>query len=251
VRRKAVILAGGRGQRLRPYTFVIPKPLIPIGEKPIVELLLRHLASEGVTDAYLATGYGGDLIQTYFGSGRRVGLNMFYLQEDKRLGTAGPVRMIRDRFGLKESFLVINADIVTRVSLARLFDTHRKHQAVLTVGVYKHQQVLPFGQISIDQHGRVTRIEEKPTIPLTVNTGIYVMRPDAVDGVLPDSFLDMPDLAMGLLQQGRRVQSHEILEPWCAIENEENWRRMSAELAAQENPEGVTLPFTPPGVVAV
>jgi len=112
---KAIILAGGLGTRLRPLTFAIPKPLIPVGERPILEILIENLKTYGVTDIYLAVGYRAELIQLYFQDGQRFGVNIHYSQEEKRLGTAGPLRLIRDRFGIVEPVLVMNSDIMTKL----------------------------------------------------------------------------------------------------------------------------------------
>ena len=112
---KAIILAGGLGTRLRPLTFAVPKPLIPVGERPILEILVENLKRHGVSDIYLAVGYRAELIQVYFQDGRQFGVNIQYSREDKRLGTAGPLRLIRDRFELSEPVLVMNADIMTKL----------------------------------------------------------------------------------------------------------------------------------------
>ncbi len=123
---KAIILAGGLGTRLRPLTFAIPKPLIPVGDRPILELLVQNLKAHGVVDIYLAVGYRAELIQVYFQDGRRFGVNIHYSQEDKRLGTAGPLRLVRDRFEIAEPVLVMNSDIITKVNLEDFYQSHLK-----------------------------------------------------------------------------------------------------------------------------
>ena len=121
---KTFILAGGLGTRLRPLTFAIPKPLIPVGERPILEILIENLKAHGVEDIYLAVGYRAELIQVYFRDGRQFGVNIHYSQEGKRLGTAGPLRLIRDRFGIREPALVMNSDIITEVSFREFYQAH-------------------------------------------------------------------------------------------------------------------------------
>ncbi|MGH7166681.1 MAG: sugar phosphate nucleotidyltransferase, partial [Nitrospiraceae bacterium] len=162
---KAIILAGGLGTRLRPLTFAVPKPLIPVGERPILEILVENLKRHGVSDIYLAVGYRAELIQVYFQDGRQFGVNIQYSREDKRLGTAGPLRLIRDRFELSEPVLVMNADIMTKLDFQAFFQTHLKEAAAITVGIRQYEHVVPYGVVQMDGE-RIHTIEERPRLPL-------------------------------------------------------------------------------------
>jgi len=215
---KAIILAGGLGTRLRPLTFAVPKPLIPVGERPILEILVENLKRHGVSDIYLAVGYRAELIQVYFQDGRQFGVNIHYSREDKRLGTAGPLRLIRDRFELSEPVLVMNADIMTKLDFQEFYQTHLKEAAAITVGIRQYEHVVPYGVVQMDG-GRIRAIEERPRLPFHINCGIYVVSPDVLDLVPKDEFFDMPDLIGAAVKRGHEVFGYPIREEWVAIES--------------------------------
>jgi len=214
---KAIILAGGLGTRLRPLTFAIPKPLIPVGERPILEILIQNLKAHGVTDIYLAVGYRAELIQVYFQDGRQFGVNIEYSQEDKRLGTAGPLRLIRDRFGISEPTLVMNSDIITKVNFEDFYQSHLKKGAALTVGAREHDYVVPYGVMDV-LNGEIQSIEERPSIFFHINCGMYVVSPEVLDLVPEDQFFDMPDLIRVAISSGYKTFAYQIREEWVAIE---------------------------------
>ncbi len=215
---KAIILAGGLGTRLRPLTFAVPKPLIPVGERPILEILVENLKGHGVADIYLAVGYRAELIQVYFQDGRQFGVNIHYSREDKRLGTAGPLRLIRDRFELSEPVLVMNADIMTKLDFQKFYKTHLKEAAVITVGIRQYEHVVPYGVVQMDG-GSISAIEERPRLPFHINCGIYVVSADVLDLVPKDEFFDMPDLIGAAVKSGHKVFGYLIREEWVAIES--------------------------------
>jgi len=215
---KAIILAGGLGTRLRPLTFAVPKPLIPVGERPILEILVENLKRHGVSDIYLAVGYRAELIQVYFQDGRQFGVNIHYSREDKRLGTAGPLRLIRDRFELSEPVLVMNADIMTKLDFQEFYQTHLKEAAAITVGIRPYEHVVPYGVVQMDG-GRIRAIEERPRLPFHINCGIYVVSPDVLSLVPKDEFFDMPDLIGAAVKTGHKVFGYPIREEWVAIES--------------------------------
>ena len=215
---KAFILAGGLGTRLRPLTFSIPKPLIPVGERPILEILIENLKAHGVEDIYLAVGYRAELIQVYFQDGRQFGVNIHYSQEGKRLGTAGPLRLIRDRFGIREPALVMNSDIITEVSFRDFYQSHLKKSAALTVGVRRYEYVVPYGVVEMEE-GQIHSIQERPTLSFHINCGMYVVNPDILDLVPENQFFDMPDLIRAVMKAGHRVSAYPIRERWVAIES--------------------------------
>ncbi|MDD5543127.1 MAG: sugar phosphate nucleotidyltransferase [Acidobacteriia bacterium] len=214
---KIIILAGGLGSRLRPLTFAIPKPLVPVGEKPILEHLLKCLQAQGFDEFYLAVGYKAELIETYFQDGSAWGVHLHYCRESERLGTAGPIRMLSHQFGFKERLLVMNADIFTQLQFKNLIAFHEVHQSIFTFGIRYHQYTLPFGELHLD--GPTVRgIQEKPTHQYAVSAGIYVIEPQALDSLPPSGPCDMPVFVQNLIDRNMKVCGYEIKEKWNAIE---------------------------------
>ena len=218
---KAIILAGGLGTRLRPLTFAIPKPLIPVGERPILEILIENLKTYGVTNIYLAVGYRAELIQVYFQDGRQFGVNIQYSQEDKRLGTAGPLRLIRDRFGISEPVLVMNSDIITKLNFEDFYESHLREAAVLTVGIRAHEYIVHYGVVEMEER-QICSIEERPKLSFNISCGIYVLSPSILDLVPDNQFFDMPDLIRLAIRNGHRTFVYQIREKWAAIESLED-----------------------------
>jgi len=215
---KAIILAGGLGTRLRPLTFAIPKPLIPVGERPILEVLIENLKAYGVTDIYLAVGYRAELIQLYFQDGQRFGINIHYSREDKRLGTAGPLRLIRDRFRLSEPVLVMNSDIITKLNFEDFYQSHLREASALTVGIREHEYIVPYGVVQIEGKG-ICSVEERPKLSFNISCGIYVVSPDVFNLVPKDQLFDMPDLIRVAVKSGYKTFPYQIREQWVAIES--------------------------------
>jgi len=215
---KAIILAGGLGTRLRPLTFAIPKPLIPVGERPILEVLIENLKAHGVVDIYLAVGYRAELIQLYFQDGQRFGVNIHYSQEEKRLGTAGPLRVIHDRFGVSEPVLVMNSDIITKLNFQDFYQSHVRQAVDLTVGIREHEYIVPYGVVQIEGKG-ICSIEERPTLSFNISCGIYVVSPGICNLVPKDQLFDMPDLIRVAVKSGYKTFPYQIREQWVAIES--------------------------------
>ncbi|OGR67270.1 MAG: hypothetical protein A2081_01355 [Elusimicrobia bacterium GWC2_61_19] len=211
---KAVIIAGGAGTRLRPFTFSIPKPLLPVGEKPILEHIIRRLRSLKITDITLTLGYGAELIEAYFGDGRKFGVAIKYTRELKPLGTAGPLRLIK---GLREPFLVMNGDILTRLDFNRMLRFHEKSGADLTIAAREYADRLPFGTLSAEGT-RITGITEKPVTKHLVSAGIYIVSPAAARRIPGGRFFTMPDLVKVLLKENRPVCKYEFKDYWLGIE---------------------------------
>lgn len=215
---KAIVLAGGLGTRLRPLTFAIPKPLIPVGDRPILDILVENLKSHGVEDIYLAVGYRAELVRTFFQDGEKFGVRIHYSEEEKRLGTAGPVRLARDQFGISEPVLVMNADIITNLNFGDLYQWHRKQKAAISVGVRWLNRTVPFGVVELEG-GDISSIVERPTHSCQINCGIYVVNPDILDLVPPGEEFYMPDLIQAAMNAGHRICGYEFEEKWVAIDN--------------------------------
>jgi NDP-mannose synthase len=199
---KAVILAGGKGTRLKPYTTILPKPLMPIGDMPILEILLRQMGQAGIHDVVLTVGHLAELLRLFFQDGHRLGMNISYSYEDKPLGTAGPLSLVN---GLDNTFLVANGDVLTTLPLGELIAYHREKKAVATIAMHRRQVYIDLGVIQQDQDGRVTGYIEKPTYDFLVSMGIYVFEPHILNFIDSNIYLDFPDLVKRLIVAGEKV----------------------------------------------
>ncbi|HUF37119.1 MAG TPA: sugar phosphate nucleotidyltransferase [Anaerolineales bacterium] len=200
---RAVILAGGKGTRLLPYTTVLPKPLLPIGEMPILEIVLRQLKRAGVENAILTVGYLGSLLQAYFQDGAGIGLQLDYSFEDHPLGTAGPLALVRDR--LTETFLITNGDILTTLDLRAMIRSHRLSGAAATVAMHARQVKIDLGVLEFDGSFILKGYKEKPTYDFHVSMGINVLEPRVLDYLDGDAYCDLPDLILRLIEAGEKV----------------------------------------------
>lgn len=223
----AVIMAGGEGTRLRPYTQVIPKPLLPVGDKPILEILVTQLRNEGFDDLIITTGYQGDLIKAYFQDGSRFGVSIAYTAEPRKMGTVGALSLIGRR--IEEPFLIINGDILTDLSLRRFMDIHSGDGAVLTLGIVKFKLDVPYGVVK--SNGRIFEsIEEKPRFFFDVGAGIYGASPGILRFIPQETPMDFPELIKILKSRGERVQCREIEEYWKDIGILEDFEAVNREI---------------------
>jgi len=207
---RAVILAGGKGTRLAPYTTIVPKPLLPVGERPIVEILIRQLQNSGFHRITLALGHLAHLVQAVLGNGGQFGVNIDYSIENSALGTSGPLGLLDD---LGETFVVLNGDILTDLDFGDLLKFHRENQFVLTVACHERRVHVDYGVIH--RNGRqIVRYEEKPVIRFHVSTGIYVFEPSVLAYIKPGEYLDFPVLVGALLDSGERVGCYPFDGMW-------------------------------------
>jgi NDP-sugar pyrophosphorylase family protein len=200
--RRAVILAGGKGTRLAPYTKILPKPLVPIGDMPILEVLLRQLKRSGVEHVTLTVGHLANLLEAFFHDGAQLGLTIDYSLEDRPLGTVGPLTLIPRP---AESFLVCNGDVLTTLDPRALFAHHRASGATLTIAMHRRSVRIDLGVIEVGGQGVVTGYLEKPTRDYMVSMGLYVFEPRALDYLQPGEYFDFPDLVHLLLARGEKV----------------------------------------------
>jgi NDP-sugar pyrophosphorylase family protein len=216
---RAVILAGGKGVRLRPLTYTIPKPLLPVGERPILEEIVERLKPFGFRELIIAVGYRAELIETYFRDGAQLGVRIDYVREAHALGTAGPLSLVRASFELPpdEPLLAMNGDILTDLDMGAFIEHHRRGGYELTVATREFRLQHPYGVVRTDG-GRVTGIVEKPVEADIVSAGIYAIQPSALDVIPRDSFFDMPDLVNKLLAEGRSVGAYHFTDDWLAID---------------------------------
>lgn len=211
---QAVILAGGKGTRLRPFTASLPKPLVPVGDYPIIEIVLRQLRRHGFREAIIATGHLAGLIEAYCGDGRRWGLKLRYVREDKPLSTAGALRIIP---GLNDHFLTVNGDILTTLDFSALFAFHRRSKAAATLGVCERQTLVDFGVLHLDDSNRLQAYTEKPSYRYLVSQGVNVFRRDALKHIRKGEALGIPDLVERLRAAGELVMGFRNDSRWLDI----------------------------------
>lgn len=215
---KAVVLAGGKGTRLQPLTFSIPKPLLPIAEKPILEILLMNLKKYGVTEVIISVGYQGELIKAFCADGAKFGLSVKYVDEEKSLGTAGPLSLMRDCFDDGEDFVLINGDIFTQLNFSKMINYHQKGKYCITIGFRTYEHKLPFGVLELEGT-KLCGIVEKPSTAYNVSAGIYVLNASVIKFVPSDKFFTIPDLVNKLLETKSNIGVYHIEEYWLGIEN--------------------------------
>lgn len=237
--RHAVILAGGKGTRLRPYTTTIPKPLVPIGdESAILEIVLRQLASNGFRRATIAIGHLGELIRAYVGDGGQWGVEVDYAVEAAPLGTIGPVVTILDR--LPEHFLVLNGDILTDLGYAALLEAHVASGAPLTIATYERDVAVDFGVLEV-RDGRVVGFSEKPVLHYDVSMGVYALSRSTLAGYRSGQALGFDQLVLDLLAAGREPASYPFDGYWLDIGRPDDYDRANAEFGGLRSrllPEG-------------
>jgi NDP-sugar pyrophosphorylase family protein len=225
---KTVILAGGKGTRLAPYTTIFPKPLVPIGDRPILEIIIRQLVRQGLDDILLSVGHLGELIEAYFQNGHRniPGLRLDYFRERQPLGTAGSLRMIP---GLDDTFLAMNGDILTTMNYQELIRYHRKHQAALTIAMHQKDVKIDLGVLETDAHSALTSYREKPLYRFEVSMGIYVYEPRVLGYMPKGEYLDFPDLVGLLLQKGEKIVGFRSQDYWLDIGRREDYELAQLE----------------------
>lgn len=208
---KAIVLAGGKGTRLAPYTKILPKPLMPIGDMPILEILLRQLKRAGVDEAVLTVGHLAELLRAFFQDGERLGLRICYSYEDHPLGTAGPLSLVK---GLDDTFLVANGDVLTTLDLRSLVGYHRESHAAATIAMHRRKVKIDLGVIQRNGENEIIGYVEKPTYEFHVSMGIYVFEPHVLDYIPCDQYLDFPDLVLRLIKAGERVIGYPFEGYW-------------------------------------
>ena len=201
---KALIMVGGKGTRLRPYTNNIPKALLPIGDMPILEIILYQLKTAGVEEVTLAVGHLSQLFEAFFQDGRRLGIKINYSYEEKALGTAGPIAFVIENLG--EDFIVMNGDVLTTLEYKRMFDYHKKKNSAGTIATYRREIKLDFGVIESDSKGKLESYKEKPKLSFNFGMGINILNAKATIPIInKGDYLDMPDLMIKLVENNRSV----------------------------------------------
>jgi dTDP-glucose pyrophosphorylase/CBS domain-containing protein len=222
----AVIMAGGYGKRLLPLTESVPKPMLPVGDRPLLELTIQQLRRSGIRDVNVTTHYLSESIVNHFGDGQGFGVRLNYLKEDHPMGTAGGLKQMKRP---DSSFLVINGDILTSIPFQEMLVYHRKHGAMLTVGVRKYDMQVPFGVVEC-KDVRVTTLEEKPSLSFFINAGTYLLEPSAYDYIPEGRPFDMTELIQKLLDAGRPVVGFPIMEYWTDIGKQADYQQAQEDV---------------------
>lgn len=217
---KTIILAGGEGRRLRPYTTVLPKPLMPVGDRPILELLMEQMRQHGIDEVVISVGYLGGLIEAYVGDGSRFGVKVSYLREEKPLGTVGPISLLQNT---SDSFLVVNGDVLTDFDFSKFVRFHREHGSDMSIGTYSKEVKIDLGVLELNEEGDVTDYIEKPTLKRSVSMGIYCCCPSVLDFVPENSYCDLPTLVLSLIRAGKKVRSFNHNGLWLDIGRHEDY----------------------------
>ena len=199
---QAIILAGGKGARLKPYTMVFPKPLMPIGDYPILEVVIRRLKNYGFNDIVMAVGHLKELIRAFFDDGRQWGVNISYSVEEKPLGTAGPLQLVKN---CEDNFLVMNGDVLTDLHFDDFFRYHKDNGAVCTIASYKKPVKIDLGVLKAKENNELYDYIEKPTLHYSVSMGVYAFKKEVLNYIPANEYFDFPDLIKKLLKNGKKV----------------------------------------------
>ena len=228
---RALVMAGGFGTRLRPLTDERPKAMLPVGDRPLLEVIVDQLQQAGIRRVNLATHYRADMIEQHFGDGRNFGVDIGYITEDEPLGTAGALARLPES---NEPILVMNGDILSRVNLVAMLDFHRAHRADLTVAVRPYRFQVPYGVIRVEG-AAVTAVEEKPVVTYQVNAGIYLLDSAVCRLVPPNQRFDMTDLIQRAVAERRTVVSFPLHEDWIDIGRSEDYERAQSDFGGSKD----------------
>jgi len=229
---KAVVLAGGKGTRLVPYTHILPKPLLPIGEMPILEVLLKQMKRAGVTDVTLTVGHLANLLRTFFMDGQQWGMNISYSYEDKPLGTAGPLSLIK---GLDSTFLVTNGDVLTTLDLRELVTYHKSQGGIATIAVHQRQVKIDLGVVQSNGDNRINGYLEKPVYDYTVSMGVYVFEPEVLKFVPHNMYLDFPELVLNMIAAGETVVGYPFDGYWMDLGRPDDYAQATEDFVSMRD----------------
>ena len=223
---KVILMVGGLGTRLRPLTNDVPKPMLDVGNKPILHTIVENFAKYGYTDIIMCVNYKSEIIKEYFGNGDKFGVKIEYVLESKRMGTAGALSLLKER--PKDDFFVMNGDLLTNVNFEYLHEYHKDSNALASICIRKYEMQVPYGVVNV-RANKVTSIEEKPTQSFFVSAGIYMFSPIVLDFIPKGVFYDMPTLFSELLKHDFPIHPFPIREYWRDIGRMDEYRRANDE----------------------
>jgi NDP-sugar pyrophosphorylase family protein len=223
---QVIILAGGKGTRLKPYTITLPKPLVPLGDIPILEIIIKQLTHEGFTKITLAVGHLAHLIEAYFGDGSRFGVSIDYSFENKPLGTAGPLRIIQN---LEDHFLVMNSDDLTDFPYRTFLEQHISSDSIISIGTFQKNEKIDLGVLEINKENQLLKYIEKPTYTFNVSMGIYAFKKEAINFIPANQYFDFPDLIKVLLDSNKNVGCFKHSGYWLDIGRPDDYELANKE----------------------
>lgn len=226
-----ILMAGGKGQRLYPLTKDVPKPMLPVGDTPILGIILEKLKTQGFNDVRISVNYLKEIIIDYVGDGREFGLNVTYLHEDQPLGTAGALASVKQ--SLNEAFIVMNSDLLTQVDLRELLRFHHRNNAQATIGVREHVIQIPFGVVDVEGTS-VVSLSEKPLHRSLVSAGIYALEPESISTLNVNEYCDMPTLLGNLMGQNKKISAYTIHESWLDVGRPEDLNKARQEAITED-----------------
>jgi NDP-sugar pyrophosphorylase family protein len=223
---KAVVMAGGKGTRLAPYTKILPKPLMPIGDMPILEVLLRQIKSAGIVDVFLTVGHLSGLLKAFFQGGEQWGVKIHYCFEEFPLGTVGSLANIN---GLDETFLLTNGDVLTTLDIKSLVAFHQDHRATATIAMHRRKVKIDFGVLQMDDDSNIKSILEKPCYEYLVSMGVYVFEPRVINFIPKGKYLDFPDLILELIAAGEKVVGYPFDGYWQDLGRPDDYEQATSD----------------------
>ncbi|MBK9501183.1 MAG: NTP transferase domain-containing protein [Leptospiraceae bacterium] len=230
--RRAIILAGGKGTRLRPYTTVLPKPLMPIGDYPILEVIVRQLAQSGFSHITMAVNHQAHLIKAFFQDGQQWNIKIDYSLEDIPLGTMGPLKLLEN---LPENFLVMNGDVLTDLNFATFFDNHLKTSSIFTIASMLREQVIDYGVLDKDENNFLIGFREKPRQLFDVSMGVYILNKAVLDFVPVNTVFGFDTLMIKFLKENKQVSIHSHSGYWMDIGRPDDYEKAIDEFEAMKN----------------
>ena len=230
--KRAILLAGGKGTRLRPYTVVLPKPLMPIGDYPILEVVVRQLARSGFGRITMAVNHQAELIKAFFGDGAKWGVSIDYSLEDMPLGTMGPLRLIAD---LPEHFLVMNGDILTDLDFASFYQEHVAHDRLFTISSHRRQQAIDYGVLEKDESGHLKGFREKPKSDFEVSMGVYMVSSKVLEFIPRHRPYGFDQLMLDLMGAARKVNVASFEGYWLDIGRPDDYMQAIEEFDGMKN----------------
>lgn len=226
---KVVLMAGGLGTRLRPLTNNVPKPMLKVGDYPILENIIRNFKAQGFENIIISVNYKKDIIKNYFQDGQILDVNIQYVDEEKRLGTAGALTLLGNVIDT-DPLIVMNGDILTNLNFKQLLENHKSSKAVATICVTQYEYQVPYGIINKNTDNSLLSIEEKPTYKHLINAGIYVLNSEVIEFIPKDTFYDMPSLLKELIKKGLKVNVYTMDEYWLDIGKLEDFHKANSDM---------------------